>query len=171
MRAEAILPIVVLSLLPGCGLIKVERGDRGPAAGSVDVSGVGDAVPKDEPRSKYGNPESYEVFGKRYHVLDDARGYVERGIASWYGEKFHGRRTSNGETYDMYAMTAAHATLPIPSYVRVTNLANGRSVVVRVNDRGPFKSDRVIDLSYVAAYKLGFIQAGQARVEVEAIVQ
>jgi len=96
--------------------------------------------------------------------------FKQRGLASWYGKRYHGQKTSSGETYDMYAMTAAHPTLPIPSYARVTNVANGRSVVVRINDRGPFKSERVIDVSYVAAHKLGFIQAGQARVEVEAIV-
>src|SRR5690606_6096907 len=113
--------------------------------------------------------ESYEVFGKRYYVMKDARGYVERGIASWYGEKFHGRRTSSGETYDMYAMTAAHKTLPLPTYVEVTNLQNGRRVVVRVNDRGPFHENRIIDLSYTAAAKLGIIGPGTALVEVRAI--
>jgi len=170
MRAEfvrhAALP-ALLSLLAGCGIF-VER-DRGPAAGSVDVSGVGDAVPKDEPRSKYGNPESYEVFGKRYHVMDDAHGYVERGIASWYGEKFHGRRTSSGETYDMYAMTAAHKTLPLPTYVEVTNLNNGKRVVLRVNDRGPFHDNRIIDLSYTAASRLDILANGTGLVEVRAI--
>jgi rare lipoprotein A len=160
-----LLPTAVLSLLPGCALL----GDRGPPPGSVDVSAVGDAVPKDEPRSRYGNPESYEVFGKRYYVLKDARGYRERGIASWYGEKFHGRRTSNGETYDMYAMTAAHKTLPLPTYVEVTNLRNGRSVVLRVNDRGPFHDNRIIDLSYTAAAKLDILGAGTGLVEVRAI--
>jgi rare lipoprotein A len=159
--------LAVLCCLSGCGLF-VEK-DRGPAAGSVDVSGVGDAVPRDEPKSRYGNPESYEVFGKRYYVMQDARGYRERGIASWYGEKFHGRRTSNGESYDMYAMTAAHKTLPLPTYVEVTNLKNGRRVILRVNDRGPFHDNRIIDLSYTAAAKLDILAAGTGLVEVRAI--
>ena len=101
-----------------------------------------------EPKSRYGNPESYVVFGKRYYVKDSSKGYVETGIASWYGTKFHGRRTSSGETYDMYAMTAAHKTLPLPTYVEVTNLNNGRSIIVKVNDRGRFHEIRIIDLSY-----------------------
>jgi rare lipoprotein A len=109
------------------------------------------------------------VFGTEYVPLADARGFKQRGVASWYGRRFHGQKTASGELYDMYAMTAAHPTLPIPSYVRVTNLANGRSVVVRVNDRGPFHSSRVIDLSYAAAYKLGYIQAGSTQVELESV--
>ena len=114
-------------------------------------------------------PLSYEVFGKRYFVLATAEGYRERGVASWYGPDFHARPTSSGEPYDMYAMTAAHKTLPIPAYARVTNLANGRSVVVRINDRGPFVGNRIIDLSYTAAHKLDMTQAGTAFVEVEVI--
>ena len=121
------------------------------------ISTPSDAKPKSEPLSKRGNMPSYEVFGKRYYTMKSAKGYVERGIASWYGSKFHGRKTSNGETYDMHAMTAAHTRLPLPTYVRVTNLENGRSTVVRVNDRGPFKKNRIIDLSYAAATKLGMI--------------
>lgn len=128
-----------------------------------------DAVPQAEPRSRYGNPPSYEVFGKRYHVLPTAEGYRERGHASWYGRKFQGRRTSSGEPYDMFAMTAAHKTLPLPSYVRVTNLKNGRSIVVKVNDRGPFHPGRIIDLSYTAALKLDILKHGAAPVEVEAL--
>ena len=126
-------------------------------------------MPKVESKSKYGNPKSYVVFGKRYYVKDSAKGYVEQGIASWYGTKFHGRRTSSGETYDMYAMTAAHKTLPLPTYARVTNLENGRSVMVKVNDRGPFHQNRIIDLSYSAATRLGIVKTGTGRVEVEAI--
>lgn len=122
-----------------------------------------------EPYSKYGNPPFYKVGGQRYYTRSNSQGYRERGIASWYGSKFHGRRTSSGEIYDMYAMTAAHRTLPLPSYVMVTNLDNGRQVIVRVNDRGPFHSDRIIDLSYAAAVKLGLVQSGTARVEVRAI--
>ncbi len=135
----------------------------------VDVSKIPDAIPRHESRSKYGNPDSYVVNGRRYHVMDDAHGYVERGVASWYGKKFHGHRTSSGETYDMYAMTAAHKQLPLPAYVRVTNLENRRSVVVRVNDRGPFHANRIIDLSYAAAKKLGISAKGTGMVEVRII--
>ena len=123
-----------------------------------------------EPRSRYGNRSPYTVLGKSYRVLDDAEGYVDRGIASYYGQKFHGRRTSSLEVYDMYTFSAAHKTLPLPSYARVTNLANGESVVVRVNDRGPFHEGRIIDLSYAAAVKLGIHQTGTAREEGRALV-
>lgn len=133
------------------------------------MSSVPDAVPRVEPRSRYGNPRSYRVHGKRYYTLATSDGYRERGIASWYGTKFHGRRTSSGEAYDMYAMTAAHKTLPLPTYARVTNLGNGRSVVVRINDRGPFHSNRIIDLSYAAAWKLGILANGTGYVEVTAL--
>ncbi len=126
-------------------------------------------IPKVEPKSKYGNPKSYVVFGQRYYTLPSAKGYVEQGIASWYGTKFHGRRTSSGETYDMYAMTAAHKTLPLPTYARVTNKKNGRSIIVRINDRGPFHDNRIIDLSYAAATKLGIVTTGTGLVEVRAI--
>lgn len=128
-----------------------------------------DAVPRVEPRSRYGNPSTYEVFGQRYAVMESAKGYRERGIASWYGRKFHGRKTSSGERYDMHAMTAAHRALPLPTYVEVTNLENGRVVIVRVNDRGPFHSNRIIDLSYSAARKLDIIAKGTGLVEVRAI--
>ena len=133
------------------------------------MSAIPDAVPRIEPRSRYGNPKRYTVNGRTYRVMDDATGYVERGIASWYGSKFHGHRTSSGETYDMYAMTAAHTRLPLPTYVEVTNLRNGRKVVVRVNDRGPFHPNRLIDLSWAAAQKLGIVEAGTGPVEVRAI--
>ncbi len=128
-----------------------------------------DAVPKVEPKSKFGNPPFYIVAGRRYDVLASSRGFVERGIASWYGPKFHGRRASSGEIYDMYAMTAAHPSLPLPTYVQVTNLENGRKAIVRVNDRGPFHDGRVIDLSYAAARKLGVLERGTAMVEVRAL--
>ena len=134
-----------------------------------DLDSIPDAVPRAEPRSRYGNPESYVVFGQTYRVKKSARGHVERGLASWYGPGFHSERTSSGEPYDMYAMTAAHKTLPIPVYVRVTHLENGRSVVVKVNDRGPFVGDRIIDLSYTAAHKLGMIRSGTAPVEIRVI--
>ena len=126
------------------------------------------SIPKTS-KSKRGNPSSYIVFGKRYHVLDSADGFVQRGIASWYGTKFHGRSTSSGEIYNMYAMTAAHKTLPIPVYVEVKNLDNGRSMVVRVNDRGPFVTGRIIDLSYAAAKKLGVDGPGTANVEIRTV--
>jgi rare lipoprotein A len=128
-----------------------------------------DAVPHAEPRSRYGNPPFYDVFGKRYYVLSSSTGYVERGVASWYGPGFHKERTSTGEPYDMYGMTAAHKSLPLPAYVRVTNLQNGRSVVVRVNDRGPFVGNRIIDLSYTAAAKLDMLHDGTAMVEIRTI--
>ena len=135
----------------------------------VNVAKIPNAKPKVEPRSAAGNPSSYKVFGKTYHVMQDGSGYVERGIASWYGTKFHGNKTSNGETYSMYKMTAAHKSLPIPTYVEVTNLNNGRKVIVRVNDRGPFHENRIIDLSYVAAKKLGIVGTGTGIVEVRSI--
>jgi len=142
--------------------------DRAPS-GNFDVSGLSDATPRYEEPRRAGNKSPYQVWGKQYHVLDSNHGYVQRGTASWYGEKFHGHKTSNGEVFDMYKMSAAHKNLRIPGYARVTNLDNGRSVVVRVNDRGPFHGDRLIDLSYAAAKKLGYQGRGTARVEVAAI--
>lgn len=156
-------------LLVGCSTSRYDVDeDSGPAV-APDLRHVEEPVPRQEPRSRYGNPESYSVLGRTYRVLDSADGFVERGIASWYGNKFHGKRTSSGEAYDMYAMTAAHKTLPIPVHVRVTNLDNGKSIVVRVNDRGPFKDGRIIDLSYAAAHKLEMTGAGTARVEIRAL--
>lgn len=146
-----------------------EERDRGPPE-PVDTADVPDAEPTAEPLAAYGNQSPYTVLGRTYRVLPSARGYRERGLASWYGKKFHGRRTSMREPYDMYEMTAAHKTLPLPSYARVTNLDNGRSVVVRINDRGPFVDGRIIDLSYAAAARIGILGAGTGRVEVEAIV-
>lgn len=134
-----------------------------------DLAAIPDAVPRTEPRSRYGNPSSYVVFGRRYYLLASSEGHVERGTASWYGPGFHAARTSSGEPYDMYAMTAAHKTLPLPAYARVTNLRNGRSVVVRINDRGPFVGDRIIDLSYTAAWKLDMLRTGTAPVEVRVL--
>lgn len=135
----------------------------------IDVAHIPDAVPRPEPRSAGGNPDTYSVLGRTYRVMSSHEGYVERGIASWYGTKFHGRTTSNGEIYSMYKMTAAHTRLPLPSYVQVTNLENGRSIIVRVNDRGPFHPNRIIDLSYVAAKKLGIASKGTGLVEVRSI--
>ena len=128
-----------------------------------------DAVPRQEYKYRLGNPAFYDEFGVRYRVLETSKGYAERGIASWYGRDFHGRRTSGGEPYDMYAMTAAHKTLPLPTYAEVTHLDTGNKVVVRINDRGPFVEGRIIDLSYAAALKLGIAGAGIARVEVRAL--
>lgn len=142
--------------------------DRAPA-GNFDVSGLVDAQPRYETPRTAGNKSPYTVWGKSYQVLGSNDGYVATGTASWYGEKFHGHKTSNGETFDMYEMSAAHKSLRIPGYARVTNLDNGRSVIVRVNDRGPFHGDRLIDLSYAAAKKLGYQARGTARVEVAAI--
>lgn len=159
---------VLLLAIGASACTSLPQEDRAPRR-PPDVSAVPDAVPRYEPPSRYGNPASYEVFGKTYYVLDTAVGYKERGVASWYGEKFHGRRTSSGEPYDMYAMTAAHKSLPLPSYVRVTNLRNKRSAIVRVNDRGPFVHNRIIDLSYTAADRLGLLENGTGLVEVEAL--
>lgn len=159
--------ITTLLALTACGGI-VEQKDSAPSR-KPDVDNIPDAVPKYEPRSKYGNPAHYEVFGKRYYTLSSSQGYVEKGIASWYGKKFHGRKTSSGEVYDMYAMTAAHKSLPLPTYVQVTNLNNGKKIIVKVNDRGPFHGNRLIDLSYTAATKLGIVAKGTGLVEVKAL--
>ena len=134
-----------------------------------DIDAIPDAVPKPEPLHRFAN-NPYSVFGRDYVPLRTLQPYRARGIGSWYGRKFHGQKTSSGEPYDMYGMTAAHPTLPIPSYVRVSNPANGRSVVVRVNDRGPFHAGREIDLSWTAAWKLGYIGSGSAVVEVESVL-
>ena len=166
-------------LLSGCSLAK-RKPERTSTSSSIpsgsavpqppaDVFSIPDAVPKPEPRSKRGNPPFYEVFGKRYYVLASSEGHVERGTASWYGPGFHSASTSMGEPYDMYAMTAAHKTLPLPAYAEVTNLRNGRKVVVRINDRGPFVGDRIIDLSYTAAARLDMLLQGTAPVEVRVI--
>ncbi len=153
--------------MQGCSYFAPQK-DSAPRR-PVDVSEIPDAVPKPVTRSKYGNPQSYVVMGKRYHVVDDNRGFTQKGIASWYGAKFHGRRTSNGEVYDMYAMTAAHKTLLIPTYVKVTNLENDKTTIVKVNDRGPFHEGRIIDLSYAAAKKLGVTGKGTTMVEIRVV--
>ncbi|NGP54146.1 septal ring lytic transglycosylase RlpA family protein [Thioalkalivibrio sp. XN8] len=166
-RRRWLLALAPLLLFAGCATPPGDQ-DSAPAR-PRDVSNIPDAVPQAEPRSRRGNPPVYEVMGRRYYVMNDAAGYRERGVASWYGTKFHGRLTSSGEPYDMYAMTAAHKTLPLPSYVRVTHLGNGRSVIVRVNDRGPFIGERIIDLSYAAAVRLGMQEEGTALVDVEIV--
>lgn len=142
--------------------------DHAPT-GDIKVDHLPDLVPKWEQKSRGGNKSPYEVWGKKYWVMDSAQGYVAEGTASWYGKKFHGHKTSNGETYDMYAFSAAHKSLPLPTYLKVTNLDNQRSVIVRVNDRGPFHGDRLIDLSYAAAARLDYHKKGLARVKIEAI--
>ncbi|MBV9726253.1 MAG: septal ring lytic transglycosylase RlpA family protein, partial [Gammaproteobacteria bacterium] len=165
---------LTIAVLAGCSV----TGRRAPApapqpepvpAAPPNWESVPDAVPRREPRSAHGNPPFYNVLGKHYVVLPSADGYVERGVASWYGPTFHGVNTSSGERYDMYGMTAAHKTLPLPTYARVTNLKNGRSVVVRINDRGPFVANRLIDLSYTAAAKLDMLREGTTLVEVKAL--
>jgi peptidoglycan lytic transglycosylase len=144
--------------------------DDGPGAKPpANLEAIADATPRVEPLNRFAN-RPYQALGKDYVPLASVQPFRQRGMASWYGKRFHGQKTASGEPYDMYAMTAAHPVLPIPSYARVTNVRNGKSVVVRINDRGPFHGGRVIDLSYAAAYRLGYIQAGSAEVEVEAIV-
>jgi rare lipoprotein A len=135
----------------------------------LDPNAIADAVPRRDVVTKAGNKSPYTVLGETYNVMPSGRGFRQRGMASWYGTKFHGKKTSNGEDYDVYSMTAAHKTLPIPCYVRVTNLENGRKAVVRVNDRGPFLHNRIIDLSYAAATKLGYANKGTALLEIEYI--
>lgn len=158
----------VIAMLAACGSNKPKDGP--PRSGSNSIPDLpGNAVPKPEAKSRYGNMSSYEVLGKHYNVMKTANGYSERGVASWYGKKFHGRLTSNREVYDMYEMTAAHKSLPLPTYVRVRNLRNDRTIIVRVNDRGPFAHNRIIDLSYAAALKLDMIGTGTSMVEVDAI--
>ena len=175
--------LVVAALIVGCASKPAPEGkaptplrpgayyaDDGPGANPPpNLEQLADATPRWEPLHRFAN-RPYTVLGRDYVPATELRPYRERGIATWYGRKFHARRTSIGENYDMYAMTAAHPTLPLPSYARVTNLANGRSVVVRVNDRGPFLHGRLIDLSYAAAFKLGYVNQGSAQVEVEAVL-
>lgn len=156
--------LLTMLLLSACGVK-----DGPPSDYSRHWKEIPDAVPKDEPHSKYGNPASYEVLGEKYYVIGSNKGFSQKGIASWYGSKFHGLRTSSGETYNMYAMTAAHKTLRIPTYVEVTNNNNGRKAIVKVNDRGPFHDGRIIDLSYAAATKLGVAATGTAPVTIRVV--
>ena len=165
-RFRLIIYSVTITLLSSCA---TEAPKDGPPPTPIDLSQVQNAVPKIEPFSHYGNSRTYTVDGQTYHVLASANGYNQRGIASWYGTKFQGELTSSREPYNLYDMTAASKSLPIPCYVKVTNLENGKWVVVKVNDRGPFVSDRIIDLSYAAASKLGYADKGTAFVQVTAI--
>jgi rare lipoprotein A len=176
--ARILAPALVLVALSACSLTP-QRPPPTPAPAPApppaapappgSVNAIPDAVPRVEPRSAHGNPPFYDVLGQRYYVLASADGYLERGVASWYGPTFHGGNTSSGEPYDMYGMTAAHKTLPLPCYARVTNLRNGKSVVVRINDRGPFVANRLIDLSYTAASKLEMLREGTTLVEVRVL--
>ena len=166
--ATAAIVAACLLLVVGCAAEK-PRSDGAPARPPSDLASLPDPQPSVEPRSKYGNPPSYVVFGQTYYVMDHPDGYEESGLASWYGTKFHGQPTSSGEPYNMYKLTAAHRSLPIPTYVRITNLDNGKTAIVRVNDRGPFHSERLIDVSYAAAVKLGFADRGTARVHIAAL--
>ncbi len=185
MSNKVAVMIVTSLMLAACGTVPHHKAETPAAAAApggggylpgdgpgkdipVNLDSIPDAVPKNEPLHRYAN-RPYIALGKTYRPMTVVGNYKERGIASWYGKKFNGERTSSGEIYDMYAMTAAHPTLPLPSYARVTNLVNHKSVIVRVNDRGPFMNDRIIDLSYTAAYKLGIINDGSAEVEVESI--
>lgn len=164
-----ILRLSLISLACCCLVACASRDGLPRNFSSFDAKNIPDAVPKVEPKSRYGNPSSYVVFGKRYHVLKTAHCYKAKGYASWYGTKFHERLTSSREPYNMYKMTAANKVLPIPAYVRVHNLENGRTIIVRVNDRGPFHANRVIDLSFAAAKKIGMTAKGTALVEIAAI--
>lgn len=164
MRRTA-LALLTAGLLAGCATDPPD----GPGKPIADPQSIPDAEPKGETPSDSGNPERYTIAGQTYEVMDSAEGHVERGIASWYGRKFHGQKTATGERYDMYAMTAAHRELPLPSYVEVENLDNGREITVRVNDRGPFARNRIIDLSYAAAAKLGMLESGTAPVEIRTV--
>lgn len=174
-RAVSAIALTSALVLSGCQTTPPETPTDpneivdGPPAVPMDPTTIQPAIPKNEPRSRYGNHSPYTVLNKEYEVLETSENYAEEGIASWYGTKFHGRRTSSWEPYDMYSMTAAHRALPLPTYVRVTNLDNRKTTIVRVNDRGPFHSDRIIDLSYAAAVKLDFVEEGTARVKVEVI--
>ncbi len=155
-------------LLTACSSAPYVQRDAGPTS-TIDLAAIPEVIPKEEPITSAGNKSPYTVLGKTYHVLPHSDGYIEKGFASWYGTKFHGRLTSNGEVYNMYELTAAHKSLPIPTYVRVRNLENNHEIIVRVNDRGPFHDERIIDLSWAAAAKLGFADVGIAPVQVTAI--
>jgi len=170
------IAFILCIALAGCSIARRQPEPRAsiPSGSSVpsppaDVLSIPDAVPRAEPLHRYAN-RPYEALGKKYVPLTQVGVYQQRGVASWYGKRFHGNPTSSGEKYDMYRMTAAHPILPIPSYARVTNLANGKRVVVRINDRGPFHAGRAIDLSYAAAHRLGYVAQGSAKVEIEQIV-
>jgi rare lipoprotein A len=168
-RRRLIWTISLAALLAGCATTRQPRPPPKLPPLPPSIGSIPNAVPRFEPRAPHGNPPFYDVDGRRYYVLATAEGYDATGVASWYGPTFDGLRTADGDRYDMYAMTAAHKTLPLPCYARVTNLSNGRSIVVKINDRGPFVANRLIDLSYVAAAKLDMLGTGTALVEVQAM--
>jgi rare lipoprotein A len=167
------LAVLSLALVAACGSAPKKGGyykDDGPGAHPpANLAGIPDARPRVEPLHRFAN-RPYEVFGRKYAPLASVQPFRQRGVASWYGKRFHGQKTASGEIYDMYAMTAAHPILPIPSYARVTSLRTGAQVVVRINDRGPFHAGRVIDLSYAAAYRLGLLGSGSGEVEIESVI-
>lgn len=171
MAVERAAALALLACVIGCAgpTTPFEESDAPPLIDRPGLEAQADPVPRWEPPARAGNRSPYMVFGKTYHVMPSSAGFVDEGNASWYGRKFHGRATSNGERYDMFALTAAHRSLPLPTWLRVTNLGNGRSTIVRVNDRGPFHEDRILDLSYGAAVKLGFADQGVAQVRIEVI--
>ena len=180
MSKQVLILTLATLLLSACSTTRLNNVDSsssgggylsgdGPGNAPDNLNAIPDAVPRNEPLHRYAN-RPYAALGETYTPLTSIGDYKKRGVASWYGKKFHGQRTSSGEVYDMYAMTAAHPVLPLPSYVKVTNISNNKSVIVRVNDRGPFMHNRLIDLSYVAAHKLGIVGAGSGEVEVESIV-
>lgn len=162
------ISLAILLWLSGCAS-RPSSGDGPPPAPQKDPWAAPEPEPAALPRSRYGNPDQYEVFGKRYFVRQESRGFVQEGLASWYGQKFHGRRTSSGEPFDMYALSAAHKELPIPCIARVTNLRNGRSLLLRINDRGPFHANRILDLSWAAAVRLDVIAYGTAPIRLEVV--
>lgn len=167
--ARTLAVLLGVLLLAACGREAVREAPDGPPSERLDPALIERPEPRPEPRSAYGNHSPYEVLGRSYEVLDSAAGYRQDGVASWYGTKFHGRPTSSGEPYDLYQLTAAHRTLPLPTWVEVTRLDTGKTIIVRVNDRGPFHPDRIIDLSWGAASELGMTELGTAPVEVRAI--
>jgi rare lipoprotein A len=167
----SLVALITLLLVSACSTTnsRYQHADDFTPEAIANVEAIPDPVPESEPRSALGNPASYKVLGKRYELMSDATGFKQEGIASWYGMKFHGHRTSNGEIFDVYQLTAAHKTLPLPAYVKVTRTDTQESVVVRVNDRGPFHEGRIIDLSYAAAVKLGIHKLGTAPVSIEVL--
>jgi len=168
-KTGKLLTGAVLLSLNSCTVPLLSEQDQPPDFIPANIMAIPNATPRFEPRTRAGNPPEYEVLGQRYRTLNHSHNYQALGVASWYGTKFHGKKTANGETYDMFAMTAAHKTLPIPSYVKVTNLVNKRSVILRINDRGPFHDNRLIDLSYTAAAKLDILKKGTGFVRIQSI--
>jgi len=169
-KSENTFLILITFILSACSSGRYQDANDSIPSRTPHISELKDAIARAEPHSRGGN-KNYQVRGINYTVLNNAQGFEQTGIASWYGKKFHGHLTSNGEIYDMYAMSAAHKNLPLPTYLKVTNLANNKSVIVRVNDRGPFHQSRIIDLSYSAAYKLDMLKTGTAKVKVSAITE